>query len=607
MTIRNKLLGNSILSTLFLAIILVGALFVFGGIDKDAKKICGNAKIVKEKANETHRTIKSVSTQVSSVLEKCQLVATQVNNTNDQVKILKRKIKAVSESISRISDITDKALDEIDDDATVVVLEGVADELMDIQDTVKREALISLQSAVKGMDTSKKELMAQVKALSMSNVKLEKGKKLSGESGDAGRLIEKVSKGFNDDLRFNRNALIGVIVFAIACILILGITLTRSILRPLGAEPTDLIEVAEGIANGNLNVAINKVSAGDDLSVCGTMRLMLKNLQQKGEYIRKISAGDLSDNILLSSAIDELGKDLITMQDNLNTVVSDLSKSSNGVNEYSAKILDISTVLSQGATEQVSTLSEISTSVFQIAKKTEDDSNSAKNVNMLASEAAQECIDGNANMQKLINAMDEINSSSSEVSRIVKIIDDIAFQTNLLALNAAVEAARAGRHGKGFAVVAEEVRSLAGRSAKSAKETSELIAVSTSKINTGAELSGFTAESLKKIEKTVNKIDELMTEMEKSTKEQAKGISEVNVGLEHLNDITKQNTLVAEQASADSESMHNEATMLQEIVSQFKLKNEISDIDSVVSEDKKTSQELVSKIDSSSEIKTKIL
>ncbi|MCD6527038.1 MAG: chemotaxis protein [Desulfuromonas sp.] len=208
----------------------------------------------------------------------------------------------------------------------------------------------------------------------------------------------------------------------------------------------------------------------------------------------------------------------------------------------------------------------------ELAAQTRTNAENAQQANTLATQAQTAADSGNTQMRQMVSAMADINESGLNISKIIKVIDEIAFQTNLLALNAAVEAARAGQHGKGFAVVAEEVRNLAARSAKAAQETAALIETSVSKAKHGAQIADSTSEAFSVIVDEIQKVTDLVAEISAASTEQAQGIAQVNDGIATIDEVTQQNTANAEQGAAAAEQLSSQAAQLADILTRFKLK-----------------------------------
>ncbi len=288
----------------------------------------------------------------------------------------------------------------------------------------------------------------------------------------------------------------------------------------------------------------------------------------------KIADGDL-DVIITAETKDEVGSLSLAfkkMADNLNEIMLNISMAAEQVAAGSRQVSESSMALSQGATEQASTVEQLTAALEEIASQTEMNAEGANKASMLAGSAKDNALQGNDQMHDMLKAMDDINDSSNNISKIIKVIDEIAFQTNILALNAAVEAARAGQHGKGFAVVAEEVRNLAARSANAAKETTEMIESSIRKVDGGTKIAGHTAEALNRIVEDITKVSDLAADIATASNEQAQGITQVNQGVMQLSDVIQANSATSEESAAASEELSSQAELLKEQVIRFKLR-----------------------------------
>ncbi len=246
----------------------------------------------------------------------------------------------------------------------------------------------------------------------------------------------------------------------------------------------------------------------------------------------------------------------------MSDLIGEVAKGITRFNTSSDAIDTASDSIAQAATTQASSLEEITASINQMSGQTKMNAENAVQANTIVQTASHSATNGQHMMALLQKAMEQITTNADEMTKVIKSIEDIAFQTNLLALNAAVEAARAGQHGKGFAVVAEEVRNLAGRSAKAAKGTAELIEASAIDVRSGADTVIQTAQALEQITTQVDEVSTLMQDITKASTEQAVGINEISESLRLIDEITMQNTANSEEMSSASKDLASQAEEL---------------------------------------------
>jgi len=302
----------------------------------------------------------------------------------------------------------------------------------------------------------------------------------------------------------------------------------------------------------------------------------MSRIKTVSEELEAVSKGDLTQEVEALSDADLLGNSLYNMNEKLNEMFMEVNVATSQVAE-GAKHLSIgSQELAQSSSEQASSIQELSSSITKVASLTKENAETVEGAASHSRTAMEFAKKGGEQMADMQAAVKEISDASASIGKIIKTIDDLAFQTNILALNAAVEASRAGQHGKGFAVVAEEVRSLAERSADAAKETGTIVKSSIRKAELGVKIADKTTEKFTEIASSVNDSGKLIGKAAALLEQQFLGIKEINTGVDQVSKVVQQNSATAQESSAASQEVSSQSAILQNFVSQFKLK-EVSD------------------------------
>jgi len=342
------------------------------------------------------------------------------------------------------------------------------------------------------------------------------------------RIIQN-SQTANQDASQFTGVMLAITLLAVLISVAATVLVTRSIGRELGAEPGEVRAVVQAIQQGDLTVPV-QVKAGDTGSVMVAVRDMQLRFHELVSAVR--------DNI-----------------DQLRATSDDINSGNQNLGHR---------------TEQAaSSLEQTAASMEELTATVRQSADSARQANQLATTAASTAARGGEAMQQVVNTMQDIHHSSQKIADIIGVIDGIAFQTNILALNAAVEAARAGEQGRGFAVVATEVRSLAQRSAEAAKEIKTLIQTSVEKVDSGTQLVAHAGATIHEIVQGVQRVNGIIGEISTAAAEQSDGISQVNVAVTQLDQMTQQNGALVGESTTAAENLREQAQRLAELVAVF--------------------------------------
>ncbi|WP_312279329.1 methyl-accepting chemotaxis protein [Oscillibacter sp.] len=371
-------------------------------------------------------------------------------------------------------------------------------------------------------------------------------------------------------------------LIAITIVILIILLIAKSISKPLKR----LTAITDDLAAGNLDVSIDVHSKDEVGRLAASMQSLVTRLREyiayiseTSELLEQIGHGNL--DLKFKNSYDGdfaiIKNALLKTSAMLNKMLTELRDVSNNVSSHALQVSNGSQTLAQGATEQASSVEELSAMVTTVASGITENATNAVQASSLSKEAESSLVESNQHMKKMANSMEHINSASLEIQNIIKVIDNIAFQTNLLALNAAVEAARAGEAGKGFSVVADEVRNLAQQSTEAAKSTAELIETAVAAVKEGAEISAATEKSMKDASRQAAEAMKMMQAISEETEKQSVSVEQIRVGIDQISTVVQVNAATAEESAASSHELLNYAEHQLKLISVFHLSGELSD------------------------------
>ncbi len=407
--------------------------------------------------------------------------------------------------------------------------------------------------------------------------------RLNAMAETAQTISDNLSAAESDAISGQESYLMGTILciaVVMVVVTVLVVLMALAIIRGIAVPVSQAHDTLLGISRGDFSVPTEYRSKNELGEMCEalrtTQRVLKEVIADESYLLEEMARGNFDvhskDVNMYVGELSSVLESVRVINRNLSNTLSNINIAAEQVDAGANQISGASQSLAQGTTEQASSVQELSATIAEMTDHVKNNADNAGQASRLAIDTGNVVEESNRYMQQLMEAMNEINTTSDEINKIIKTIEDIAFQTNILALNAAVEAARAGEAGKGFAVVADEVRNLAGKSADAAKNTTALIESTVNAINNGMSVTDETAKSMLTVVEKAEELGGKIQEIAQASEQQADQITQISIGIDQISSVVQTNSATAEESAASSEELSSQASMLKQLIDQFEFR-----------------------------------